>query len=151
MTTLEGRLNVGEALAPPVTRVLKKVDSETEVKVFDAPPGTSCPVIEAINDTDFVILVTEPTPFGLNDLELAVGMVKELGLPSGVVINRSDIGDDRVDRYCDEHSVDRLLSIPFERDIAEAYSRGELLIDANLRYREQMIELYRKVCDRVNQ
>lgn len=147
--TLEGRLNVGEALAPPVTRALRKVDIEADITVIDAPPGTSCPVIEAINDTDYVVLVTEPTPFGLNDLELAVGMVRELGLPFGVVVNRSDIGDGRVDRYCKQSGIAILMQIPFDRQIAEAYSRGEMLIDSDSGYRDRMIELYNRVRNRV--
>lgn len=146
----EGRLNVGEALSPPVTRALKKIVPESEVVVIDAPPGTSCPVIEAINDTDFVILVTEPTPFGLNDLRLAVGMVRELDLPFGVVINCSDIGDSKVDEYCRAEDIEVLLTIPFDRGIAEAYSRGEMASAMDAQYAGKMYQLYESIASSVD-
>jgi MinD superfamily P-loop ATPase len=98
--------------------------------LVDAPPGTSCPVIESIRDCDFVILVTEPTPFGLNDLTLAVEMVRALELPFGVVVNRVGIGDFAVRRYCDRESIEILAEIRDDRQIAEAYSRGELICEA---------------------
>ncbi|RKX25090.1 MAG: (4Fe-4S)-binding protein, partial [Candidatus Zixiibacteriota bacterium] len=105
----EGRLNIGEAISPPITKELRKLANKSNVTIIDAPPGTSCPVIEAINGTDFVILVTEPTPFGLNDLKLAIGMMREIDLPFGVVINRSDIGDNRTDEYCHDEKIDILM------------------------------------------
>ena len=94
--------------------------------LIDAPPGTSCPVIAAMKDTDFVLLVTEPTPFGLHDLKLAVEAVKILKIPMGLVINRANMGDDRVNAYAQSEGVPILMEIPFERQIAESYSRGEL-------------------------
>jgi len=145
----EGRLNVGEAMSPPVTRTLRKLDTDSEVLIIDAPPGTSCPVIEAINGTDFVILVTEPTPFGLNDLELAVGMVRELGLPHGVVINRSDIGNGRIQEFCYKQNLDILMTIPFDRQIAEAYSRGEMMSGFDSEYERRFCGLYRSIADKV--
>ncbi len=149
VSTLEGRLNVGEALSPPVTRALKKTALPAEVTIIDAPPGTSCPVIEAIGGTDFVILITEPTPFGLNDLKLAVGTVRELGLSFGVVINRSDIGDTKTDEFCRTSQIEVMLKIPFDRNFAETYSRGEMLVDVDSLYGEQMTTLYRRVIDRI--
>jgi MinD superfamily P-loop ATPase len=101
-----------------------------DVVLIDAPPGTSCPVIESVRGSDLVVLVTEPTPFGLNDLRLAVEMVRALGLPAVVAVNRMGIGDDRVHRYCAEESLDVVLELPNDRRIAEAYARGELLVDA---------------------
>ena len=147
---LEGRLNVGEAISPPVTKALKKLATTSSVVIIDAPPGTSCPVIEAIIDTDFVILITEPTPFGLNDPKLAVGMVREIGLSFGVVINRSDIGDSRTDEYCRKEEIDILMKIPFDRQVAEVYSRGDMMLDVNSQYEENLYELYQNIVKRVN-
>ncbi len=144
----EGRLNVGEVLSPPVTRALRKLPTKSDVIIIDAPPGTSCPVIEAIRGTDFVILVTEPTPFGLNDLELAVGMVRELDLPYGVVINCSDIGDNRTKEYCRREGIDILMEIPYDRQVAVAYSRGEMMFSVNSQYEENLHKLYQNIIDR---
>lgn len=145
LTFYEGRLNIGEALAPPVTKALKKAVPESEVVVIDAPPGTSCPVIEAINGTDFVILVTEPTPFGLNDLKLAVEMVRALKLPFGVVINRADLGDGETRSYCQRNRIGILQEVPDDRKIAEAYSRGVLAAEAMDEYRSLFAGLLEKV------
>ena len=101
-----------------------------DVVLIDAPPGTSCPVIESVRGADLVVLVTEPTPFGLHDLELAVEMVRALGLRCVVAVNRADLGDDRVRRFCAAEGIEIVLELPFERRIAEAYARGELLVDA---------------------
>jgi len=146
----EGRLNVGEALSPPVTKALRKIATGSDVTIIDAPPGTSCPVIEAINNTDFVILVTEPTPFGQNDLELAVGMVRKIDLRYAVVINRSDIGDSRTEKYCRREGIDILMEIPYDRQVAEAYSRGEMLSTIDSRYGKDLYELYQNIANRVN-
>jgi len=146
----EGRLNVGEALSPPVTKALRKLVTMSGVTIIDAPPGTSCPVIEAISGTDFVILVTEPTPFGLNDLELAVGMVREIGLPYAVVINCSDIGDSRTEEYCHREEIDILMKIPYDRQVAEAYSRGEMIFSIDSRYEKSLYELYLNIVNWVN-
>lgn len=127
---LHGRLNVGEAMSPPLIRALWQYEDSRALMILDAPPGTSCPVITAIRNADAVILVTEPTPFGLHDLTLAVEMVRELNIPLGVVINRADIGDDRVEKYCAEEGIAIWGRIPHDRCIAEAYSRGEMAIDA---------------------
>ncbi|MCP4705299.1 MAG: P-loop NTPase [candidate division Zixibacteria bacterium] len=125
----EGRLNVGEAISPPIIKYLKNIIVPSDFTIIDCPPGTSCPVIEAVKDTDYVILVTEPTPFGLNDLELAVGMVRELNLPFGVVVNRYGMGDDRIHTFCNNQGIDILLEIPNDRKIAEVCSEGKLIIE----------------------
>jgi len=122
----QGRLRVGEAMSPPLIREVKASNGEVDLTIIDAPPGTSCPVITAIRGSDFVCLVTEPTPFGLNDLELAVDMVRALGLPLGVVINCADIGDERVAVYCGEQEIPILAEIPEDRQVAEAYCRGDI-------------------------
>jgi MinD superfamily P-loop ATPase len=121
---IQGVLRVGEHMATPVIKAVKSMIQKDMDVIIDAPPGTSCPMIESVKGSDFVCLVTEPTPFGLNDLKLAVGVVKELKIPYGVVINCDGIGDDRVKTYCQEENIPLLLSIPWDRQIAEAYSRG---------------------------
>jgi MinD superfamily P-loop ATPase len=126
-----GILSVGEAKPVPTTRAtMAAADVEADVVLVDAPPGTSCPVIEAVRDSDLVVLVTEPTPFGLHDLQLAVEMVRALSLPCVVAVNRADLGDDRVRRYCADEGIEIVLELPNDRRMAEAYARGELLIDA---------------------
>ena len=127
---VHGLLNIGEAMSPPVIKAVKASAPETDLVIVDAPPGTSCPVIESIRGCDFVLLVTEPTPFGLNDLKLAVEMVRALELPFGVVINRADIGDREVQQYCRQNRIKVFAEIPDDRRIAEAYSRGEMICEA---------------------
>jgi MinD superfamily P-loop ATPase len=126
---VQGRLNVGEPMSPPLIRAVKNRLPQHGLILLDAPPGTSCPVIAAMHDTDFCVLVTEPTPFGLNDLVLAVELVRTLGLPHGIVINRDGIGDDKVEVFCREQGVPILARIPDSREVAEAYSRGEIAVD----------------------
>ncbi len=125
-----GTLNVGEAMSPPVIRAVKAAVPEADLVIADAPPGTSCPVIESIRDCDFVALVTEPTPFGLHDLKLAVEMVRALGLPFGVVVNRADAGDQAVYLHCRKERIHVLAEIPEDRRIAEAYSQGKMICEA---------------------
>lgn len=130
ITLIQGRLDIGVAMAPPLIRAVKaRVDNDITA-ILDAPPGTSCPVITTLRGSDFVVLVTEPTPFGLHDLRLAVDMVRELAAPFGVVVNRMGVGDDRVHQFCRGQGIPILLEIPDDRRIAEAYSRGKLLVDA---------------------
>jgi len=143
-----GRLRIGEAMSPPLIRAVKAELGDEGAVLIDAPPGTSCPVIEAVKDVDFLILVTEPTPFGLNDLALAVEMARELERPHGVVINRVGVGDDRVQAYCEAEDLVVLQEIPDDRRVAEAYSRGEMAIDAVPGYREHFAALWREVADR---
>ena len=130
VTFVRGVLHVGEAMAPPVIRAVKRHIAREGLTIIDAPPGTSCPVITSVRGSDFVVLVTEPTPFGLHDLQLAVETVRQLDLPFGVVINRSDVGDERVALYCKEEGIPVLAEIPDDRRIAEAYSRGQIAVEA---------------------
>jgi len=123
---VQGLLNIGEAMIPPLIREVKAAAPEVDLVIVDSPPGTSCPVIESTRDSDFVLLVTEPTPFGLNDLKLAVEMVRALKLPFGVVVNRADLGDRQTYSYCETNRIPILAEIPDDRRIAEAYSRGEI-------------------------
>jgi MinD superfamily P-loop ATPase len=148
ITLIQGRIDVGVAMAPPLIRAVKARLKDGLRAILDAPPGTSCPVIATVRDVDFVVLVTEPTPFGLHDLRLAVETVREIGIPFGVVINRVGVGDDRVHDYCNAEGIPILLEIPDDRRIAEAYSRGELIVDALPEYRELFLDLIRKTMDR---
>jgi MinD superfamily P-loop ATPase len=145
ITLIGGRLDVGVAMAPPLIRAVKERLQKDIPAILDAPPGTSCPVIAAIRDTDLVLLVTEPTPFGLNDLSLAVDMVRELKIPFGVIVNRMGSGDDRVHIYCQKEAIPLLLEIPDDRKIAESYSRGILMVDALPEYREFFESLMEKI------
>lgn len=140
-----GRLRVGEAMAPPLIRRVKREAPQNGLTIVDAPPGTSCPVVAALWGADFVILVTEPTPFGLNDLELAVGVTRHLNLPSGLVINRADLGDRRVHEYAAREDLPILLEIPFDRKVAVAYARGQLLVEALPEWRQQMRHLFENI------
>jgi len=140
-----GRLFVGQVMAVPAIERVRAAVQPDKVNIIDAPPGTSCPVISSVKDTDFLILVTEPTPFGLNDLKLAVGMVKILAIPHGIVINRSDLGDDKVKEYAKEENIPILMEIPFDRQIAETYSKGKLLVEELPEWKERFIHLYEDV------
>jgi MinD superfamily P-loop ATPase len=138
---LAGELSVGEAMATPVIRAVKRRLPDEGLVILDSPPGTSCPVVETIRDADAVILVTEPTPFGLNDLELAVTMTRALGIPTGVVVNRSDVGDGRVVEYCTREGLSVLLQIPNDLGVARVYARGLLPVNEMPRYRRAIEEL----------
>ncbi len=145
---IQGTLNIGELMSPAVIDGVKETAGTADVFIYDSPPGTSCPVIAAIKDADFVLLVTEPTPFGLNDLKLAVGMVRELKIPFAVAINRSDIGNDDVRNYCDSEGIAMILDIPDDRKIAEAYSRGEMVVHAIPSYRHLFEECWNSIQER---
>lgn len=142
---VQGRLNIGEAMAPPLIRAVKTHARAEGVAILDAPPGTSCPVVTTVRDADYVLLVTEPTPFGLNDLRLAVDTIRQLGLRQGVVINRADSGDARVRDYCAEERIPVLLEIPDDRRVAEAYSRGHVAVHALPDWVGRMKQLWRRV------
>jgi len=148
-----GVLNVGEAMAVPVIRQLKKQQADggfNKLVVLDAPPGTSCPVVECLRGADYALMVTEPTPFGLHDLRMAVGVARdELRLPVGVVINRDGAGDSRVEEYCREEGIPILMRIPLDRRIAEACSEGLPLPSALPEYREGFLALYRRLEEEV--
>jgi MinD superfamily P-loop ATPase len=134
-------------MSPPLIRAVRTFIRPEKLNIIDAPPGTSCPVIAAMKDADFVLLVTEPTPFGLYDLKLAVGAVKLLDIPSGLVINRADIGDNRVQAYAKEIGLPVLMEIPFDRRIAAAYSKGEMIIEAIPEFKEKFYNLYNNIID----
>jgi MinD superfamily P-loop ATPase len=142
---IHGKLDIGEAMSPPLIRAVKKYLNTTRTIIIDVPPGTSCPVIEAVKGSDFCLLVTEPTPFGLNDLRLAVETVKELQIPLGIIINRADIGDRQVEDYCQKENIPVLMTIPFDRNIAVAYSEGKSIIETQVAYKQKFLELFEKI------
>ncbi len=138
---VHGKLNVGEAMPGPVIKAVKKHINEHSLVILDAPPGTSCPVVTTLLGSDFCLLVTEPTPFGLHDLKLAVDVVCQLRIPHGVLINQADIGDKSVEAYCHTARIPILMQIPTNRRIAEAYSRGEMIVDIFPEYRKSFQKL----------
>ncbi len=142
---VHGRLRVGEAMSPPLIKSVRSHTNQQKITIIDAPPGTSCPVIAAMKGVDFVLLVTEPTPFGLHDLKLAAGAVKILGIPCGLVINRCDVGDSSVEDYAHEEKIDILMKIPFDRRIAEVYSRGDLFAEVLPEWKKEFQNLYRRI------
>ena len=145
VTVVQGLLNIGEAMSPPVIAAVKDAAGEDGLCIVDAPPGTSCPVIESVRDAAFVLLVTEPTPFGLHDLKLAVAMVRALEMPFGVVINRAGVGDGETLAWCAAEGVDVLADIPDDRAVAEAYSRGEIACNALPEYRKRFEDLLDRI------
>lgn len=147
---VHGRLRVGEAMSPPLIREVRSFTRPELLTIIDAPPGTSCPVITSMKGSDFVLLVTEPTPFGLHDLKLTVEAVRILQIPHGLVINRSDIGDGQVKDYAANKKIPVLMEIPFSRDIAEAYSRGQLIVDAMPQWREKFLFLNSRIKELVD-
>ena len=148
---VQGRLNVGEAMSPPLISAVKRHRIDNGTSIIDSPPGTSCPVIEAVRDCDVVVLVTEPTPFGLEDLILAVDAIREMQIPFGVVVNRAGIGDDRVSNYCSSEQIPVFLEIPNDRRVAESYSRGQTIIDGVPEMRSLFEDLFRKLVQYENE
>jgi MinD superfamily P-loop ATPase len=142
---VQGKLNVGEAMAPPIIREVKKHIGPQGITIIDVPPGTSCPVVEAIKESDFCLLVTEPTPFGLNDLSLAVEVARAMGILCGVVINRAGIGNEEVELYCRRERIPVLMTIPLERGIALLYSKGTALVEGVPRWRSEFLGLFQKI------
>jgi len=144
---VQGRLAIGEAMAPPIIREAKKYIDPANIVIIDVPPGTSCPVVEAVKGSDFCLLVTEPTPFGLNDLALAVEIVRKLGIPCGVVINRVGVGNQEVEQYCHREGIPILLKIPLDRKIAVLYSKGIPLVEGMPQWREEFLRLFQDIKD----
>jgi MinD superfamily P-loop ATPase len=150
ITLIQGRLDVGVATAPPLIRAVKVRLLNGVDAILDAPPGTSCSAIATLRGTDIVLLVTEPTSFGLHDLRLAVDMVRALGISFGVVINRVGIGDERVHAFCRNENIPVLLEIPDDRRIAEFYSKGRLIVEALPEYHGLFESLLEKTMHRKN-
>jgi MinD superfamily P-loop ATPase len=142
LSFIESRLDIGEEQAVPLIsqtiQYVKQKFTDNIIKIYDAPPGTSCPVIEATKDADFVILVTEPTPFGLHDLQIAVETMKALKKEFGVIINRCGIGNNDVFEYCTQEKIPIIAKIPNDRQIAELYSSGKLIYNQHAEVRKQL-------------
>ncbi len=137
-----GELYVGEPLAVPVIRAVKDEINGEKTVIIDSPPGTSCPVINSVYGSDYCVLVTEPTPFGLYDLKLAIETLRELKIPSGVVVNKKGIGDEKVYEYCKKEKIEILLEIPFDRKIAELYSSGVLFATQMTEWKRNFSDLF---------
>ncbi|MFH0753572.1 MAG: ATP-binding protein [Candidatus Omnitrophota bacterium] len=148
---IQGKMNIGEILSPLIIRQVKGLIDPNVITIIDAPPGTSCPVVAAIKGVDFCVLVTEPTPFGLHDLTLAVAVVRQLKIPFGVVINRAGLGNDAAEDYCRKESIAVLTKIPFDREIAVRYSQGETLINKVPDMTDVFNGLYRNICQVKNE
>lgn len=148
---VQGILNVGEAMAPPVIRKVKEHENNSGVVIRDVPPGTSCPVVEAIKGSDFCLLVTEPTPFGLNDLTLAVATARKLAIPCGVIINRAGLGNAGVEEYCRKEGIPVLLTIPLDTEIARLYSRGITLAEGMPQWQGNFRKLFESIQELVNE
>ena len=147
LSFVQGVLNVGEPMPTPIIRQEKELINKDKTVILDCSPGTSCPVIEGIRGSDFCLLVTENTPFGLNDLELAVEMVRALGIPMGVFINQADLGDQKVKKYCQRENIPILGELAHDRRIAEVYSRGEIVVEELPEYRDLFLALFQKIQD----
>lgn len=144
-TFSRGLLDIGEAMSTPIIQEMKKMINKDDLTIVDAPPGTGCPTIAAIKGSDAAILVTEPTPFGLHDLRAAVGVARSVDVPIFVVINRDGIGDDSVERYCEQEGIPVAMKIPFDRQIAKLYSQGETLVDSLPEWKEKFQALYEAI------
>jgi MinD superfamily P-loop ATPase len=145
----QARLEIGALQTVPLIKAVKKTADPNNTVILDAPPGTSCPVVETVRGCDYCLLVTEPTPFGLNDLQLAVGLMRELGIPFGVIINRSDSGDSEVLDYCGNEEISVLMEIPFSRRLAVAYSKGIAIVEQDRGYRARFQRLFHTVCGKM--
>jgi len=142
MQFVHGKLHIGEIMSPPLIKQVKGCINPARTVIIDAPPGTSCPVIASVKGSDFCLLVTEPTPFGLHDLVLAVEVLEKMKIPFGVVLNRSDIGDDKVDLFCQENKIPILMRIPFDKEIAFLYSRGITIVEEKKEYIRKSQEMF---------
>ncbi len=141
----EGIMNIGEPSPVRIIRQLKKhIDPAVDVVVLDSPPGTSCPVIETVHDADFALLVTEPTPFGLHDLKLAIETTREFNIPIGVVINRYDGSYKEIESYLDKEGIPLLMTIPYDAKIAEDYSKG-FLFSKTQNYADKFLDLFERI------
>ncbi len=145
----QGRLKIGDIHTPPLIKKVKANALREGIVIIDAPPGTSCPVIEAVRGADFVLLVTEPTPFGLNDLKLAVSMIRELKIPFAVVINRSEPDEQLTNQYCRDENIEVIFEVPDDRRIAEAYSVGKMIVDVLPDYKKDFVGLYKNISKRL--
>lgn len=142
---IEGRMEVGVHVSVEIIKESIKTADKFDLVLLDSPPGTGCPFIQTVYKADYVVLVTEPTPFGLSDLKQSVEILKEMGIPCGVIINRADMGTDDVRNYLKGENIPLLMSVPFDREIAVAYSKGELITNLNTAWRAKFNRLYHAI------
>jgi len=146
----EGRLRIGSSMQTALIKEVKKAtDGNADVSIFDAPPGTSCPVVETVSDADYVILVTEPTPFGLYDLKLTVELIEELNIPFGVVVNKAGLGDRKVYDFLESRQIELIGNIPFSKEYASQYSKGELIRNIRDKQVAAYLPLVNKVLNKI--
>ena len=150
LTFARGMLDIGELRSSPLIERVKKEAEGRELVLIDAPPGTSCPMVESVRDSDYTVLVTEPTPFGLHDLKLAVDTVRKMKIPFGVVINKADLGDESVKTFCLEEKIPVLGKIPFDRRVAVLYSRGDVASSILPEYRVLFSSILERVLCEIN-
>jgi len=150
LRTVSGKLKLGTHISPPVVKAVREAACADYITIIDGPPGSSCPVMTAVEETDYCILVTEPTPFGLNDLSLAVEMLQVLGVPCGVIINRDVPGNRLIDRFCEEKGLVILMRIPLQLAVAKAYARGKTLVEADPNWRTEFFNLYQRIAGEVS-
>lgn len=142
---IQGKSRIGEAMSPPLIKEVKKAAKDFDIQILDSPPGTSCPVIAAVDGVDYIVLVTEPTPFGLYDLRLAVDVMKKLGKHFGIVINRSSENDYLIEDYAKKENAEILAKIADDRSIAECYSKGKLILEELPHYKEAFMPIVDKI------
>ncbi|KON29611.1 (4Fe-4S)-binding protein [miscellaneous Crenarchaeota group-1 archaeon SG8-32-1] len=140
-----GELNVGEAMAIPLIKAVKNQIKSDKTVIIDAPPGTACSLVVSVHKTDYCILVTEPTPFGLHDLKISVQVLKDLNVPMGVVINRAGFGDRKVYQYCEKENIPLLMEIPFDKKIAKLYSRGVPFVTEMPEWKKNFQNIWEKI------
>lgn len=144
-TFLQGRLNIGEPISIPIIRELKKRLRNDATVILDCSPGASCTVVQSVDGCDYCILVTEPTPFGLHDLKIAVQLIRKMEITFGVVVNKASADNRSIQEYCAENHIEVLMEIPFSQEIAQAYSNGILPVQNNMQWKQKFAELYQKV------
>lgn len=145
---VQGKMGIGKSSTSTIIKELKRKINLNSLSFLDSPPGTACPVVESLRNMDYVVLVTEPTPFGLNDMLLSIDLINELKIPFGVIINRSDIGDDEVKKYCFKENIEILAEIPNSREVAELYSRGEMIAENMESYYNDIVKILKKITGR---
>ncbi len=144
-TFLQGRLNIGEPISIPIIRELKRRLRNDTTVILDCSPGASCTVVQSVEGCDYCILVTEPTPFGLHDLKIAVQLIKKMGIPFGVVVNKASSDNTSVQEYCAENQIEVLMEIPYSQEIAQAYSNGMLPVQYSSQWKQKFLELHQKL------
>jgi MinD superfamily P-loop ATPase len=142
---IQGILDIGQIMSPPIIREVKKRIDPKILNIIDAPPGTACPAIESIKGSDYCILVTEPTPFGLNDLKISVNVLNQLKIPYGVIVNRDGIGNQDVIEFCRKENIDVIMKIPMDKKIAEAYSNGKIISEKFPEYKDKFHHLFDQI------